>query len=285
MKLINFYEVKQMNDLLVKMGASLKKMNSSNQWDSLDESKLDELLRTGEVEIEIDEIETVDGVFEFKGQKVVVYIRDQYAQYYGNGYKYHLTTCNTISKAFHQKRNSRYVISLRTDGMFKINLMQEDVIVKENITSPLNVCKNCLESINFEGYSISSKILKNKIYQDFNLSKYFDLFRVNSLNKSLFDDEEKAPINTYNQDFSIKSRELKEKEGYRCKECGINMSRVENRKFSHVHHVDANKSNDHQSNLKVLCIECHSNKPGHERMKYTTDYTEFQRRKNNGEFG
>lgn len=275
MKLINFYESKQLNELLDKMGAPLESFGASNSWQTIDETKLEELLRTGEAEIDIDDIEIVDGVFEYQGQKVIVYIRDQYAQFYDKGYKFHLTTCSTISKAFQDKRNSRYVISLRTDGMFKINLMKEDVIVEEGKIEALKVCKNCLTSINYKGYSGASWNGKAQIYQNFNLKEYFELYKSSSLNKGLFDDADKAPLNTYNEDFHLTSKKVKDRDSYRCAECYVNMSEPENRKFAHIHHIDANKANDSLSNLITLCIECHSDKPGHARLKYTGDYQDF----------
>lgn len=283
MKLISFYESKKLNELLKEMGASLQLMEGSNSWKNIEDSKLQELLRTGEVEVNVEELEIVDGVFEYKGQKVIVYIRDQYAKYYGKGgYKFHLTSCKTISDAFKDKRNSRYVISLRTDGFFKINLMEEDELIEENIMAPLKVCRNCLTSINYENYS-SAGSNKNRIYENFRLSNYFKIFKSSHLNIGLFDNNERAPINTYNSNFSVVSRAIKEGAGYRCEECGINMSYRNHRKFAHVHHIDANKSNDHLTNLKVLCIECHSNKPGHERIKGSVEYYEFILAKRKGD--
>lgn len=275
MKLINFYESKQLSELLEMMGAPLESIGASNSWQSIDETKLEELLRTGEAEIDIDDIEIVDGVFEYQGQKVIVYIRDQYAQFYDDrGYKFHLTTCRTISKAFSDERNSRYVISLRTDGMFKINLMHEDRIIEEGKIESLKVCKNCLTSINYKGYSVyPSK--KKEIYENFNLEEYFELYKGSSLNKGLFDDADRAPLNIYNEDFHLTSKKVKERDSYKCVECYVDMSKPEHRKFAHVHHIDANKANDSLSNLITLCIECHSNKPGHTRLRLTGDYQDF----------
>ena len=93
MKLINFYNSKQLNSLLEQMGAELKRIETPSSWEGIDDSKLAELLKTGEVEIELDEIKTKDGVFEYKGRKVIVYIRDQYSKYYSRGYKFHFTIC------------------------------------------------------------------------------------------------------------------------------------------------------------------------------------------------
>ncbi|MDZ7848659.1 MAG: hypothetical protein U5L96_19040 [Owenweeksia sp.] len=284
MKLINFYSSKQLNSLLEQMGAELKKMETPNSWEGIDDTKLAELLKTGEVEIELDEIKTRDGVFEYKGRKVIVYIRDQYSKYYSRGYKFHLTKCNTISKAFQNRRNSRYVVSLRTDGQFKINLLEDNIIVRKDLVEPLNVCKNCLEQINYKRYKVHPYRIKQDIYQGFELTEYFNQFKHSSLNTGLFRNANNAPLNVYNKNFDLKSRTVRAKRNYECQECGIDMSKQEHRKFAHVHHRDGDKSNDNPQNLEVLCIGCHSNQHGHERLRYSPDYRDFTMRKQNREF-
>lgn len=284
MKLFNFYNSKQLNSLLKEMGAELKRIETPNSWEGIDDSKLAELLKTGEVEIELDEIDTKDGVFEYKGKKVIVYIRDQYSKYYSKGYKFHLTKCNTISKAFQNRRNSRYVVSLRTDGQFKINLLEDNIIIKKDLIEPMNVCKNCLKQINYKKYSVNDYKKQSSIYQNFDLVEYFNQFNQSELKTGLFRNANNAPLNVYNKDFNHKSKTVRENRNYKCKDCGINMSKNEHRKFAHVHHRDGDKSNDTLSNLEVLCIECHSNQPGHGRLKYHPDFKDFTLIKKNFEF-
>lgn len=284
MKLIDFYQFEKLNSLLKEMGADLKRIETPNSWEGIDDSKLAELLKTGEVEIDLNEIKTRDGVFEYKGRKVIVYIRDQYSKYHSKGYKFHLTKCNTISKAFQNRRNSRYVVSLRTDGQFKINLLDDNVIVKKDLIEPLKVCKNCLEQINYQKYKVHPYRIKQGIYEDFQLEEYFAMFRNTELNTGLFRNANNAPLNVYNKNFDLKSKTIREQKNYECNDCGINMSKQEHRKFAHVHHRDGDKSNDNPTNLEVLCIECHSNQPGHERLKYNPDYRAFTMRKKNLEF-
>ncbi len=284
MKLINFYNSKQLNSLLEQMGAELKRIKTPNSWEGINDSKLDELRKTGEIEIELDEIKTKDGVFEYKGRKVIVYIRDQYFKYHSKGYKFHLTKCNTISTAFRNRRNSRYVVSLRTDGQFKINLFEDNVIVEKDLIEPMNVCKNCLEKIDYKKYKARPYHIKSKIYENFDLAEYFNQFKRSNLNTGLFRNANNAPLNIYSKNFKLKSKTIREKKKYKCQNCGIDLSKLEHRKYAHVHHRDGDKSNDNPTNLEVLCIECHSNQPGHERLKYNSDYKDFTMKKKNLEF-
>ena len=41
---------------------------------------------------------------------------------------------------------------------------------------------------------------------------------------------------------------------------------INNKKDLHVHHIDGVKWNNNSNNLKVLCIDCHSKHPGHDRI-------------------
>lgn len=284
MKLINFYNSKQLNSLLEQMGAELKKIERPNSWEGIDDSKLTELLKTGEVEISIEDIKTKDGVFEYKGRKVIVYIRDQYAKYHSRGYKFHLTRCVSIKKAFQYRRNSRYVVSLRTDGQFKINLLEDNIVIKKDLIEPMKVCKNCLDQLDYKKYKARPTKIKNRIYNEFNLEEYFTMFKTTNLRPSNFRNANNAPLNIYNKNFNLKSKTIREKRNYKCQGCGVDLSKQEHRKFAHVHHRDGDKSNDNPTNLEVLCIECHSNQPGHERLKYNPDYRDFAVRKKNFEF-
>ena len=275
MKLINFHQYKKLSNLLDKMGAELIEMKTNVAWNGIDDEKLRELLHTGELEIDISEIEIVEGVLEYKGRKVIIYIRDQYKKFYDKGYKFHLSNCLTISKAIQFNRKSRYVISLRTDGVFKINLLEEDRIVDKDLLEQLSVCKNCLDNLNYKGYKNNTYSRKNDIYTSFNLTEYFDKYQTSNLSLFNFREEKNTPINTYNKDFSSRSLEFRKSKNYICSECEIDLKNY--KKYLHVHHKDGDKSNDNPYNLITLCIECHSRHFGHSRLRYNPDYIEFMK--------
>lgn len=273
MKLINFYQSKKMSNLLKDMGAELNKMQSNASWNNIDDEKLKELLSTGETQVDISEIEIDGNVLKYKGKKVIIYIRDQYKKFYDKGYKYHLSNCNTISKAIINNRNSRYVISLRTDGVFKINLLEDDYVVERDLIEPLNVCKNCLTNLNYKGYSNISSSAKMNIFSSFELKDYFKEYEDVEQGLINFKEERKAPINTYNKDFAKRSLEFRKAKKFICSECNIDLSSY--KKYLHVHHIDGDKSNDSFYNLKAECIECHSKEPQHGWLRVNPDYNAF----------
>jgi hypothetical protein len=61
-----------------------------------------------------------NGLFEHKGERVLVYIRDvsQYGHQVSQP-RYHFKTCTTIVRMNKRGRGERYVVSKRTDGIFR----------------------------------------------------------------------------------------------------------------------------------------------------------------------
>lgn len=277
MKLVNFLEHKNLNSLREEMGADLVESITHTSWENIDDNKLNILLNTGEVEVEVSEIKTKNGVFVYKDRQVLVYIRDQHANYYSKGYKFHLTDCNTISQAFKNKRNSRYVVSLNTEGIFNINLINYGEIVKEGLKEKLNVCKNCLEKTNYKNYKAQPYEAKNLIYNEFVIADFFNTHKSNRLKEHNYRNSKTAPLNTYNKSFGEKSLRIKQQKNYTCEECLLDLS--QNKRYCHSHHIDGDKTNDADYNLKVLCIECHSIQPAHAHIKNTPDYKDFMRLK------
>ncbi|MCX7983495.1 MAG: hypothetical protein N3A63_01130 [Bacteroidetes bacterium] len=180
MKLINFLNVQQFNDLRAQMNAPLVNLESTG-WETIDERALLERLNSIEgIEIDIEELVIVEnGTFEFKGQKVLLYIRDQYfipnkpsAQY-----KYHIAHCKTLEEAFQRNRSERYVVSTRTDGYFRVNIRDYYTkrMLEESVIKKLQVCKNCLMRLQFKGYT--SHTTGSRIYKNFSLEEFFELYR------------------------------------------------------------------------------------------------------------
>jgi hypothetical protein len=97
-----------------------------------------------------------DGTLAYKNRRVVLYIRDT------SGYrehdprellpKFHVSNCKTLKRMREGGRYERYVVSQRTDGTFKMNFLYGDGTIQTEICS-LKVCKNCLEDLDYNGYS------------------------------------------------------------------------------------------------------------------------------------
>lgn len=67
----------------------------------------------------------------------------------------------------------------------------------------------------------------------------------------------KVDIFGYTEDWQEVSRAYREKMDYTCEECGVKVEPLDG-EFMHVHHISGNKIDNRESNLKCLCIKCHS---------------------------
>ena len=110
------------------------------------------------------------------------------------------------------------------------------------------MCKNCLNNINWE--KISSEIFNLNVY-----FKYFPKF----LNQSNHKKDYEIQINNYPINWKEISINLRE-----CEKCGLDCSNI--KIFLHLHHVNDLKYDNVDSNLKILCKNCHAEKPRHEHL-------------------
>lgn len=196
MKLPDFTKHKPLDELRIRMKADLVEWHSVH-WKDFDSEGLKERLKSIEgVEVDIKDIETFeDGSFIYKGQKVLVYIRDQY--YFpdtGNsGYKFHIAFCETLQEKTRKRKFSRYVASTRTDGLFKVNVydFNANEYITEDEIIEMKVCKNCLQELDYKGYKFASKSQRLKIYNEFSLSEFFQ--NQSTMHTVIPEDETHAP--------------------------------------------------------------------------------------------
>ncbi len=150
MKLPNFHNSEEFKKLRNKMKAPFIEWDGCGDWNSFDPFGFREALREkGEVDIPFSEINVgEDGTLELFGQKILVYIRDQ-RHSYDQEYKFHIANCATLIDAQRHSKYEKYVASVKTDGNFKVNIIHGGSWVEKDKEVKLNVCKNCLTSLNF----------------------------------------------------------------------------------------------------------------------------------------
>ena len=279
MKLPDFSGHVGLNKLRQQMEAELISWNSGGNWAPIN---IDGLLDTTGIDIPPEEIEYApDGTLEYKGRKVVVYIRDQYHrdQYALDSYelidpehlcKFHVADCQTLSQMRRQGRYDRYVVATRSDGNFTVNFLDGGRLIKEEVECRLYVCKNCLYKLNYSKYR-NKKTQQNEIRESFDLNEFFEMYGSQITNKPTGTDIT-APVDQYPSNWPQIARHYKEKVGWKCEECEIDLREREG--FLEVHHINLKHDNNEQD-LRALCIGCHAEQFQHQRIKSTPKYKAF----------
>lgn len=246
--------------VLEKMGVEeLIEGPGGDEWDPIDI----ELVGRG-VDVNLEEIvvDPGNGTFSYKGRKVLVYIRDQNVSY-DRGYKFHVADCSTIHDMKKRKRfESRYVASTRTDGKFIVNLVESGEIIEKAKLLEMSICKNCLKHLNFQNYDDVNYSEKCEIYRNFSLEEFFAIYGETKGSKPLHSDIT-APTNEYSSNWDIVSRIYRESVNWKCENCRIDLKANEAQKFLHTHHINGDKTNNHPTNLRALCVDCHNQEEGH----------------------
>lgn len=274
-KLINFFDIQELNHLRYQMNASeAKRFKANSEITLLDEESIRRLGQEG-IDVSIEEIKTLsDKTLSYRGQRVIVYIRD--ISKFRDDYKlpkFHISFCRTLEQMTNNNRWGKYVVANRDDGYFQICINNS-----EYKSEQLDVCQSCLDQLSWAGFSISGmrKSERVNIVRDFSINEFFIQYP-----KSLFSitpkhTSDSAPANAYTSDWPIVSENLKMERGYKCEStaCGIVLS-GNDKKYLHVHHKNGQKNINSSSNLEVLCISCHAEEHAHSHMKSRSDYKEF----------
>jgi len=286
MKLPDFSNFLPLNELRSSMGAKLILWSANREWSSFDPNEWRRLQREG-LDVPIEEvIPATDLSLEYRGEKVILYIRDQQTniKYYGTsgtGYRFHVADCQTLINMRDMGRYDRYVVTRKMDGKFIVNLINYGDLVEKEVEIELKVCKNCLKALNYKKYNSKSYPEKDTIWKKFNIMEYFEQYD-SKIKKLPRHDPQSAPINIYPDNIKEISDLYRERVNWKCEECLLDFKIF--KKFLHLHHIDGNKSNNNPSNLQALCLGCHAEKDGHSHLRNLPEWPLFISYKTLGKF-
>ena len=200
------------------------------------------------------------GLLENKGRKVCAYIRDQRAsicrvgEYSTSNYKYHLCDCQTMRSMRDNNREHRFLTTQKADGFFIAYDLSTRPHTKHERTK-LELCHNCTLILQAKGFYFPS----------FNLEEYFRKYD-SYTSKTIRRIETVKSVETYAPDHDEIAIEYKRTVQYKCQSCGVNCIATANQKLIHLHHENANRTDYSHSNLRVLCVDCHSKQTRHGHM-------------------
>jgi len=264
MKLTDFYYNEVLNGLRMKMGASLiKDMKlQAKKHDSLTLEQIQALASEGLDVFFSDCSENPDGTINFRGKRVIVYIRDKH-MYRGDFKlpKFHLSWCKTLRNQMAQNRYSqKYVVSTRDDGYFSLNIIRYEGNKEiSNQQKQLKVCRQCLEGFGWEGFrSVGmTEEAKKTVESEFKISKFFEKYPKDLIPVVPNHNSDTAPLDDYTADFPAIRERLFRLRGRSCEACSVNDVEL------HVHHKNGVKSDNSELNLEILCVACHKSHHSH----------------------
>ncbi|WP_432472086.1 HNH endonuclease [Amphritea sp. HPY] len=229
----------------------------------------DELSSTAGMDIQLEDLELDKGVLSVHGRQVLLFIPDQGSQIMevmsdgGKGKKFHVADCVTLNEMRRKKRFQRYKATYNVSGTFQVygtDYHSGDSIEGE---AELKVCKNCLKYLNYKGYQTGAGLPKSKIFQGFDIAAF--LSEYSTLFKTMPDRAAMIDMGGYSDDWREVSSKYRQSVNYTCESCSVELN--EHRQLLHTHHINGNKRDNHSSNLKALCIDCHRKQPLHDYMR------------------
>ena len=208
--------------------------------------------------VKITELDPGTGLIFLKGLQVLLYIRDHSNIYdatiknSSNGNKYHIAWCKVLQTMRQEGRFGRYHMNYRLNGLFEIDDghgRHQDV--------KLNVCKSCLEHLNYRGSADREK--RKHVFKDFILNEFLANYSTcfQYMPEGVFTSKNSG----YTEDWKSISKEIRKRKKFVCSDCGVDMNN--HTSLCDVHHKDGVKNNNSDNNLEVLCRDCHRKRPFH----------------------
>jgi hypothetical protein len=254
-----------------RMGAKIVEAQLETKWADSD-LEFDTQLSTSSIEISLDQLESAQGLLSIKGRQVILFISDHGHLVEdallnpSSGRKFHVFECKTIQDMKARNRFERYHVTNSITGDFPIFGTTKFGQYRQG-DARLQVCKNCINQLNYKNASHSSTHERNKIVSNFNFIEFFSTY------SSLFKHHPKPKSQTseygYSADWDTISANEKAKSKFICQGCHVNLE--SNKRLLHTHHINGVKHDNSASNLICLCADCHRKEPfhGHMYIKHT----------------
>ncbi|WP_281648761.1 hypothetical protein [Parendozoicomonas sp. Alg238-R29] len=215
-------------------------------------------------DIQLDEIDGSQGVLNYNGHQVMLYIPDQGDDILvvlndgKQGRRIHIAECSTLEFMRNTGRFGRYDVISRMDGLFPVFGSNPETGEHVPGESDLGVCKNCLKVLNYQRYDDLPWAEKGAIFTDFNFESFFETY--SSFFKSL-PTSSASGQSGYTANWAAISTKIRRQLNYHCEHCGVDLK--DHTRLLHVHHINGNKTDNRRENLRGLCANCHKKQPHH----------------------
>jgi len=203
---------------------------------------------------------TSDGIF-VRGddgveRQVFLYKKDYRLQQYGKP-RFHICRCEVIEDFINSGRFKQHYVRANSEPVPVIDLDNGRILKK---IDALPLCNFCRKIIN--GYGA------------INSSQFVELLK-SANNQQEVTEEVELDLFGYTRDWDNISKEYREKHDYTCEVCGLHIEDEYDKQYMHVHHVNGDKLNNKESNLKCLCLFCHAHVDNHHLKRLTSGANKY----------
>lgn len=179
---------------------------------------------------------------------------------------FHIYKCDIVKKQIEQK-SKFFKITTRKDGNFHVKDYKFDENMKrteEESQKKLLICNLC--------FVMYGRIRRTSIpKEDFKIKEFLEP-GYSSLTFTYNFDE--IPVG-FKSNWAEIANALKENKNYKCEKCGIVVEKLFAEKFLNIHYTQEKIYTKYRDKVKMLCIRCHSEEPGHEHIKEKSEYKNF----------
>lgn len=253
-----------LEQMVSKMGAE------SILWDSnakvLADPRFKERLRAG-IEISLSDVSVNPGEpLLYKGEVVLLYIKDTRNEKETllnspeKAKRYHVSDCQTLQRMRVQNRFERYVVTNNASGVFKVVALDWRTQKREEIEADLKVCKDCLVSLDYQGYAKENQTGKKRIWSEFQIEIFLNQHSPSFSEVPRYNDNTE-PQGGYQDDWAEISKKYRESNNWTCEECGVQLE--SHKGLLDTHHINGRTEDNNPNNLKALCKICHNKQPMH----------------------
>jgi hypothetical protein len=133
--------VKKMGARTIEWSSDVKITNIEKDWKII--------LETKGIDVDIKDVDILEsGLLKYRGEQILLYIKEINSVSYYSLPKYHFYDCTTLKTMKSKGRLERYVVTQRKTGLFLIDKKVGGDFYERNTEERLEVCKNCLNWYN-----------------------------------------------------------------------------------------------------------------------------------------
>ena len=203
---------------------------------------------------------TSEGIF-VKGDdgiehQVFLYKKDYHIEKYGKP-RFHICQCEVIEEFINSGGFRQHYVRANSEPVPVYNMDSGEYLQIEG----LPLCSNCRRLISGYG-NISS-------------TEFVELLKSANNDDSVNYEGVELDLFGYTKDWDTISKQIREKHNYTCENCGLKIDDAYDRQYIHVQHINGDKLNNKESNLKCLCLYCHAHVDDHHLKQLTSGANKY----------